>query len=35
MSYCLGRMEDDAEMKKAVDEAQGIYDTQGKREWVS
>jgi hypothetical protein len=27
-------MEDDAEVKKAVDEAQGVYDAHGKREWV-
>jgi hypothetical protein len=34
MSYHLSRTEDDAEVKKAVDEAQGIYNTHGKREWV-
>jgi hypothetical protein len=27
-------MEDDANVKKAVDEVQGIYNTHGKREWV-
>jgi hypothetical protein len=27
-------MEDDAEVKKAVDEAQGVFDMQGKRQWV-
>jgi hypothetical protein len=27
-------MEDDAEVKKAVDEAQAVYDVHGKREWV-
>jgi hypothetical protein len=27
-------MEDDTEVKKAVDEAQGYYDAQEKREWV-
>jgi hypothetical protein len=27
-------MEDDAEVKKAVDEAQGIFDVHGKQEWV-
>jgi hypothetical protein len=27
-------MEDDAEVKKAVDEAQAVYDKHGKREWV-
>jgi hypothetical protein len=27
-------MEDDAEVKKAIDEAQGIYDVHGKQEWV-
>jgi hypothetical protein len=34
MSYHLARTEDDAEVKKAVNEAQGIFDTHGKREWV-
>jgi hypothetical protein len=34
MSYCLARTEDDAEVKKAVDEAQGVYDAHGKQEWV-
>jgi hypothetical protein len=34
MLYRLARTEDDAEVKKAVNEAQGVYDTQGKREWV-
>jgi hypothetical protein len=28
-------MEDDAEVKKAVDEAQEYYNTQDKREWVN
>jgi hypothetical protein len=27
-------MEDDAEVKKAVDKVQGVYDVHGKREWV-
>jgi hypothetical protein len=27
-------MEDDAEVKKAVDEVQGVFNMQGKREWV-
>jgi hypothetical protein len=30
----MERMEEDAEVKKAVDEAQGVYDAHGKREWV-
>jgi hypothetical protein len=34
MSYRLGRTEDDAEVKKAVDKAQEYYDVQEKREWV-
>jgi hypothetical protein len=34
MLYHLAHTEDDAEVKKAVDEAQGIFDTHGKREWV-
>jgi hypothetical protein len=34
MSYTLSRTEDDAEVKKAVDEAQGVYDAHGKWEWV-
>jgi hypothetical protein len=34
MSYRLARTEDDAEVKKAVDEAQAVYDKHGKREWV-
>jgi hypothetical protein len=34
MSYNLSRTEDDAEVKKAVDEAQAVYDVHGKREWV-
>jgi hypothetical protein len=34
MSYTLSRTEDDAEVKTAVDEAQGVYDVRGKREWV-
>jgi hypothetical protein len=34
MSYHLSRTEDDAEVKKAVDEAQGVYDAHGKWEWV-
>jgi hypothetical protein len=34
MSYKLSCTEDDAEVKKAVDEAQGVYDVRGKREWV-
>jgi hypothetical protein len=34
MFYCLGHMEDDTEVKKAVDEAQEYYNTQEKREWV-
>jgi hypothetical protein len=34
MSYHLARTEDDPEVKKAVNEAQRIYDMHGKREWV-
>jgi hypothetical protein len=34
MSYHLACMEDDAEVKKAVDEVQGVYNTHGKQEWV-
>jgi hypothetical protein len=34
MSYRLGHMEEDAEVKKAVDEAQEYFDVQEKREWV-
>jgi hypothetical protein len=34
MSYRLGRTEDDAEVKKAVDEAQQVYDKRSKREWI-
>jgi hypothetical protein len=34
MSYRLGCMEDNAEVKKAVDEVQEYYDMQNKREWV-
>jgi hypothetical protein len=34
MSYQLERTEEDAEVKKAVDEAQAYYDAQEKREWV-
>jgi hypothetical protein len=34
MSYHLSRTEDNAEVKKAVDEAQVVYDTHSKREWV-
>jgi hypothetical protein len=34
MSYTLSRTEDDAEVKKAVDQAQGVYDARGKWEWV-
>jgi translation initiation factor 1 (eIF-1/SUI1) len=34
MSYRLERTEDDAEVKKAVNEAQEYYDAQEKREWV-
>jgi hypothetical protein len=34
MSYNLSRTEDDAEVKKAIDKAQGVYDVHGKREWV-
>jgi hypothetical protein len=32
MSYHLGHMEDDTDVKKAVDEAQEYYDAQDKRE---
>jgi hypothetical protein len=34
MSYRLGCTEDDAEVKKAVDEAQRVYDKCSKREWI-
>jgi hypothetical protein len=34
MSYHLERTEEDAKVKKAVDEAQAYYDAQDKREWV-
>jgi hypothetical protein len=34
MSYRLGRTEDDAEVRKAVNEAQRVYDKRGKREWI-
>jgi hypothetical protein len=34
MSYHLGCKEEDAEVKKAVDEAQVYFNTQDKREWV-
>jgi hypothetical protein len=34
MSYRLGCTEDDAEVKKDVEEAQEYYDAQDKREWV-
>jgi hypothetical protein len=34
MSYRLGCTEDDAEVKKAVDEAQRVYDKRGKRESI-
>jgi hypothetical protein len=34
MSYQLECTEEDAEVKKAVDEAQAYYDAQDKREWV-
>jgi hypothetical protein len=34
MSYHLSRTEDDTEVKKAVDEVQGVYNVRGKREWV-
>jgi hypothetical protein len=34
MSYHLSHTEDDAKVRKAVDEAQGVYDTHGKWEWV-
>jgi hypothetical protein len=32
--YHLGCTEEDAEVKKVVDEVQGYYDVQEKREWV-
>jgi hypothetical protein len=34
MSYHLGCTEDDAEVKKVVDEAQEYFNAQEKREWV-
>jgi hypothetical protein len=34
MSYHLGCIEEDAEVKMAVDEAQVYYNAQEKREWV-
>jgi hypothetical protein len=34
MSYHLGFTEDDVDVKKVVDEVQGYYDAQDKREWV-
>jgi hypothetical protein len=34
MSYQLGYTEDNAEVKKAVDETQEYYKVQDKREWV-
>jgi hypothetical protein len=34
MSYQLERTEEDAEVKKVVDEAQAYYDAQDKREWI-
>jgi hypothetical protein len=34
MSYRLGRTEDDAEVKKAVNEAQEYYNAQDRRDWV-
>jgi hypothetical protein len=34
MSYTLSCTEDDTEVKKAVNEVQGVYDVHGKREWV-
>jgi hypothetical protein len=34
MSYHMGCTEEDTEMHKAVNEAQGVYNAQGKREWV-
>jgi hypothetical protein len=34
MFYHLGCTEDDVEVKKAVDEVQGVYDMHGKREWL-
>jgi hypothetical protein len=34
MSYNLSHTEDNAEVKKAVDEAQAVYDQHGKWEWV-
>jgi hypothetical protein len=34
MLYRLACTEDDTEVKKAIDEVQGVYDLHGKREWV-
>jgi hypothetical protein len=34
MSYQLEYMEEDAEVKKAVDKVQAYYDAQDKRQWV-
>jgi hypothetical protein len=34
MSYQLGWTEDDAEVKKVVDDVQEYYNAQEKREWV-
>jgi hypothetical protein len=34
MSYHLARTEDNAKVKKAINEVQGVFDTHGKREWV-
>jgi hypothetical protein len=34
MSYRLGCIEDDTEVKKAVDEAQEYYNAQDRGEWV-
>jgi hypothetical protein len=34
MSYQLGYMKDDAEVSKAVDEAQEYYNMQDRRDWV-
>jgi hypothetical protein len=34
MSYQLGCMEDDIDMKKVLDEVQEYYNAQEKREWV-
>jgi hypothetical protein len=34
MSYRLGRTEDDAEVKNAVDKVQGYYNVQDRRNWV-